>query len=91
MAPDPPSAGGIDKQQPTGDRSGKSGWWQASERRQSHGNNDGRQRARVVDVRVGGWTAMVKTKAVATVTAKVKAVSRTAAETVGAVAVTTQR
>ena len=90
MAPNPPSSEGIDKQQPTGNRSGEGGWWQASKRQQSHGNDDGQRHACAVDVKAGGWMGMVKMKSVAMVTAKVTAVSTPTTVTVAAVAVTTQ-
>ncbi len=56
MAPDPPFAGGLDRQQPTGNGSGKGRQWLARDCRRSHGDDKGRQREQAVDDRAGGWT-----------------------------------
>ncbi len=49
-------AGGIDRQKPTGDKSGKGGRWLARERRQSHGDGNRRRHEHAVDDRAEGWT-----------------------------------
>jgi hypothetical protein len=53
--PDPPTAERIERQQPTGNGSGKGGRWLARERRLSQGDDKGEQREHAVDDRAGGW------------------------------------